>query len=504
MQVNIRVPQVINSIYARALKACPWVGLLWAAALRALERTGAPEEDHVGMYGRALMSGWLQNPDDYLEVRMGCRRLGSGGPGPVSRDEQAPAFVQVMLARLDRIRRRGPDGLQQLRETFEHAAETLRQLFPDFFDPRLRLVSYWARCELSIAKDTAAARAVWESALKNLPGRYDVTWLAYVEMERGQGNIKEARQVFRRGYSRRLESGGQVALCEAWLRFEREEGSAEDLFQAQIKVDPILVEAQAQATAAVNAEAARCANARGACPWAIAGLSEPLVAGCRRAAVAAEKAPKLSKEEMIKLRREKDPNFGKGKRKRGAATPAAAAAAAAEEEEGGAAAAKRARTAVEDDAAADEDPQQLQHEGEGPTVVNPAAKALGAQGKKPHQGKQPSAAAKAPAPAAATAGGHPAEAHEGHGDEAAPKPLYTDKHTAFVKNLAFSVSESELSEFFSACCGTEAVRRASLVRDKASGASRGFGYVELGSKEALDRALQELNGKQLAVSPCPS
>jgi hypothetical protein len=35
---------------------------------------------------------------------------------------------------------------------------------------------------------------------------------------------QEARAVYRRCYSRRLEESGQLRLCHAWLRFEREEG----------------------------------------------------------------------------------------------------------------------------------------------------------------------------------------------------------------------------------------------------------------------------------------
>ena len=45
--------------------------------------------------------------------------------------------------------------------------ESIGSLFPDFFDPSLRLVSYWAQMEGAVAGDTEAARAVWEGALKS-------------------------------------------------------------------------------------------------------------------------------------------------------------------------------------------------------------------------------------------------------------------------------------------------------------------------------------------------
>lgn len=54
---------VINSVYARAVRNCPWVGQLWGRALRALERSCAPEEEHAAMYDKALAAG--------LQVRRG-------------------------------------------------------------------------------------------------------------------------------------------------------------------------------------------------------------------------------------------------------------------------------------------------------------------------------------------------------------------------------------------------------------------------------------------------
>lgn len=59
--------------------------------------------------------------------------------------------------------------------------------------------------------------------------RYYEVWLAYASMERGLRNLKEARNVFKRAYSRRMEEGGQPLVCAEWLRFEREEGRCEGL-----------------------------------------------------------------------------------------------------------------------------------------------------------------------------------------------------------------------------------------------------------------------------------
>ena len=64
----------------------------------------------------------------------------------------------------------------------------------------------------------------------------------------------------------------------------------------------------------------------------------------------------------------------------------------------------------------------------------------------------------------------------------------------YVGNLAFSVTESDLKETFAAF---GAVSTASVIKDKFSGESRGFGFVEMPNKEEADRAIATLNGKDL-------
>jgi len=64
----------------------------------------------------------------------------------------------------------------------------------------------------------------------------------------------------------------------------------------------------------------------------------------------------------------------------------------------------------------------------------------------------------------------------------------------YVGNLSFSVSETELREAFSAY---GQVSTASIIKDKFSGESRGFGFVEMPAKEEAEKAIAALNGKDL-------
>lgn len=65
----------------------------------------------------------------------------------------------------------------------------------------------------------------------------------------------------------------------------------------------------------------------------------------------------------------------------------------------------------------------------------------------------------------------------------------------FVGNLPHEVTDSELSEFVSGA-GFQAAS-AVVIRDKVTGQSRGFGFIELAEGEDLERAIAGLNGQSL-------
>src|SRR5258706_13698 len=64
----------------------------------------------------------------------------------------------------------------------------------------------------------------------------------------------------------------------------------------------------------------------------------------------------------------------------------------------------------------------------------------------------------------------------------------------YVGGLSYSTTSETLREYF-AQCGT--VESASVITDKFSGQSRGFGFIEMATAEEAQRAISELNGKEL-------
>jgi RNA recognition motif-containing protein len=65
----------------------------------------------------------------------------------------------------------------------------------------------------------------------------------------------------------------------------------------------------------------------------------------------------------------------------------------------------------------------------------------------------------------------------------------------FVGNLPFSTTSEQLREIFS---GVGACESASVITDRATGQSRGFGFVEMSSPDEASRAITELNGHEIA------
>ena len=64
----------------------------------------------------------------------------------------------------------------------------------------------------------------------------------------------------------------------------------------------------------------------------------------------------------------------------------------------------------------------------------------------------------------------------------------------YVGNLSFDVTEEDVQAAFEAFGKVESVK---VIKDKYSGASRGFGFVEMASKDEAKAAIDGLNGKEL-------
>ncbi|UCE99712.1 MAG: RNA-binding protein [Planctomycetota bacterium] len=64
----------------------------------------------------------------------------------------------------------------------------------------------------------------------------------------------------------------------------------------------------------------------------------------------------------------------------------------------------------------------------------------------------------------------------------------------YVGNLPSEATEDSLRQAFE---GFGQVESVNIIKDKYSGESRGFGFVEMPSKQEAEKAIEEMNGKDL-------
>lgn len=65
----------------------------------------------------------------------------------------------------------------------------------------------------------------------------------------------------------------------------------------------------------------------------------------------------------------------------------------------------------------------------------------------------------------------------------------------YVGNLSFEATEADIEDAFSQFGDVKAVN---IIKDRETGRSRGFGFVEMRDRQAGQQAIEELNLKEIA------
>ena len=68
----------------------------------------------------------------------------------------------------------------------------------------------------------------------------------------------------------------------------------------------------------------------------------------------------------------------------------------------------------------------------------------------------------------------------------------------YVGNLPWSATDDSLREFFAAA---GSVQSATVISDRDSGRSKGFGFVEMSTEEEAQKAIEMFNGKDMDGRP---
>lgn len=71
-----------------------------------------------------------------------------------------------------------------------------------------------------------------------------------------------------------------------------------------------------------------------------------------------------------------------------------------------------------------------------------------------------------------------------------------ENNKLYVGNLPYSVDDAKLNEMFAAIEGAEVVE-ATVITDKFSGRSKGFGFVTMADEEMANKAIEAMNGQEI-------
>lgn len=68
----------------------------------------------------------------------------------------------------------------------------------------------------------------------------------------------------------------------------------------------------------------------------------------------------------------------------------------------------------------------------------------------------------------------------------------------YIGNLPYSVTDDELRQAFEAFGSVDSV---DIIKDRYTGESKGFGFVEMSDRDEAQKAIEALNGKDLQGRP---
>jgi len=446
----VRVHTLSAAAHERACRNCPRDGETWAAWIRYHARHRLEE---LGVED----AGAGENLDDVLKVYEECEEIMNRGVlcGPDTGDDALAIFLAQCHV-VQRVQR--PSLLEERlggRHVLTKARETLAEFYPGWVDRDMALPRLFADAF------PAHGAKIWESYVR-------------LGVEFGEHGPRSLNH---------FKGGEYAGVAEAWIGYanrlfesasrpfkgnENEDGSTPDA-DAASSARAVFKSVYARANL-VSAHGGESGQARLCRAWLDFELrrGDPVTyaAADARAGVvlrrleAEDRERKLEgpdPEEAKRLRRANDPNYkgpkgpGDGARKRKA----------------------------DDDVDADVD-----------AGVDADADGTGKRARTDADGEEKGRRG-------GGLGADPAER------AAKYKEIFPDRDqkTAFVKNLPFKCSEDDLAAWFDARGGTVTAR---IVRDKATGRSRGFAYVEFTEEGAVQAAImrdgEEFQGRALSIA----
>ncbi|XP_074096136.1 squamous cell carcinoma antigen recognized by T-cells 3 [Cotesia typhae] len=211
---TIKIEPIIERIYHRATRNVPWCANIWRQWMRSLEKWNKPLMEIQIKLEQALTAGF-STAEDYRSLWM--------------------TFLEYLRRRLDTDNRAEEEkALETIRAAFNRAAEHLAKLFGLAGDPQCTILQFWARTEAIHGKKMDKARQLWADIMSQGHSETAGMWLEYVALEKCCGDTKPLRKLFTKALA--AVKDWPETICNAWLDFERDEGSLEQVEFCEAKI----------------------------------------------------------------------------------------------------------------------------------------------------------------------------------------------------------------------------------------------------------------------------
>ncbi|GAB1597512.1 squamous cell carcinoma antigen recognized by T-cells 3-like [Argonauta hians] len=204
LDTKLPIKIVVLAAYERSVRNCPWKAELWGRYILAMERHKEADTKITELYEQAINSGFTE-PTDFLHVYT--------------------VFCDYKRRRIDWTKEY-KEELADFRATIQKAIHSLKTFFGDFRGDPSSLQQYWASIEVRHCKNIEKARELWNSIMTQGHGAEGHMWMEYFQMEKAYGNAKNCRKVLQRALN--SVTDWPQGIVDAYLQFEREEGTLED------------------------------------------------------------------------------------------------------------------------------------------------------------------------------------------------------------------------------------------------------------------------------------
>ncbi|XP_058825092.1 squamous cell carcinoma antigen recognized by T-cells 3 [Topomyia yanbarensis] len=200
--------QTAADVVNRALRNCPWSAELYVEKMRIVEREKRPKED-------------------VLKIMEEVATVEFQAPEPA---------VKVWLEYLTYLRRHANFEEEKerdiLRSNFELAWNQLGRTWGEMADPECKILQFWGRLEYGQLGDPIKGRDLWQNVMDSSDNCTRAgLWIEFAGLESMRG-FDAVRKVYKKAIGS-VALNDPETLAAAWMRFERCNGSLEQLTACQ-------------------------------------------------------------------------------------------------------------------------------------------------------------------------------------------------------------------------------------------------------------------------------